>query len=271
MANKNSGSALRPFVTTLVLFLTCSSAPDAFCQNQPDSKLGKFEKSVQPPPGKPADPAPPPEHHRDKDNHHDNDDSDGELGEQIIIISVGIVAGLGIMTMERLSPDSEAHTRRDKGDILIPFVRYDFAYQNISSTINANIERLEAGYGPFALFFENYAFQERAPSNTLTIEQQMFLYRMSMSKTAEVDFGIGKSVISGAQRTTLNSISLPVKIALNENVALEFRPTWADTVNDYELALLWGKPFWSVKAGYRTLNSPGVSLHGPFAGFALYY
>lgn len=262
-------------VTALVFLFLSGSSLDAFCQssNPPDdnSMLQKFEKSVQPPADKPANPQPAPAPDHDKNNH--KDDLGDELAQDMMDVVVDVVAELGRATTQRLSPKTDISLRRDDGDILIPFVRYDFAYQNISSNIDAHINRLEAGYGSVGLMLENYVLRERIPSNTLTINRQMLLYRMSMNRSVEVDFGLGQSVISGLQRTTLNSLSLPVKVILgeNENIALELRPTWANTMDDYEIALLWVKSFGSLKIGYRSLNSSGATLNGPYAGFAFHY
>jgi hypothetical protein len=249
-------------------------APAAYCgapnhSDESGGTLGKFEKDVQPP----ADPAPRPadgDRRRDRE-HHDGDSLGDELVSSFGDLVVSIFADLGNQTLLRLAPDAQPPVRRDDGDILIPFVRYDFAYQHITSSINADSNRLEAGYGPYAFSLEQYTFRESAPSFTLTVDSATFLYRISLSKAAEVDFGLGHTTITGAQRTTLNTVTLPVKIALTDNTALELRPAWSGTLADYELALHWGMPYWSAKIGVRTLNSPGTSLRGPFAGFSLHF
>ncbi len=89
---------------------------------------------------------------------------------------------------------------------------------------------------------------------------------MSLSRTAEVDFGLGRSIVYGTQRTELNAISLPVRLVVSENVALELHPIWADTMDDYEIALNWGRQYRSLKIGYRSLVAADASLSGPFAG-----
>lgn len=283
---KNGGAVSRAARIALFIFFAFGSAPDAFCQVPPDSMLGKFEKSVQPPPDKPAKPQPAPEHSRDKNNNNgDNHSFLGDLvsdmvsdmlkpgpNQQTDSDTVSVAPGED-STMKRLDPRTDISLRRDDGDILIPFVRYDFAYQNITSTINASSNRLEAGYGSYGLLLEHYVFQESNPSASLTIDRQIFLFRLSADRTTELDLGLGESVVIGAQNTSLSTVSLPVKLVLgeNENMVLELRPTWADRMDDYEAAMLIGERFWSMKIGYRTLNSPSVSLHGPFAGFSLYY
>ncbi len=275
MARKSRSSVARRSAIRLLIVLLVSNATSAYCQESTspdansDSVLGKFERGVQPAPSKPAEPAP--ERHPSPNHNHESDDFAGGFADELAQIAMDVIAESGRLTMQRLDSSTDIALRRNDGDIMIPFVRYDFAHQNVSGSIFANTHRLELGYGPFALFLEDSVFHERAPSNTLTITRQLFLYRMSLSRTAEVDFGLGRSIVYGTQRTELNSVSLPVKLVVSENVALELRPTWADTMDDYEIALNWGRPYGSLKVGYRSLVAAGTSLNGPFAGFSLYY
>jgi hypothetical protein len=49
---------------------------------------------------------------------------------------------------------------------------------------------------------------------------------------------------------------------------LEYRPAWADGVNDYDVALLYTKGAVSFKGGYRWVISPHDSLNGPYLGMS---
>ncbi len=186
-------------------------------------------------------------------------------------LMVEIIGDVSSATLQRLNASADPAIRRNEGDTLLPFVRYDFFRQSVATNVSANDQRLEAGYGPVAFLLEHYMFREQIPNATLTIERQMFLYRASFDRTVEVDFGVGQTNIYGLQRTTLSSVSIPIRIAFNDNVTLEFRPTKADTMDDYEAALHFGGQYGSFKVGYRTLVGSGASLSGPFAGFAAYY
>ncbi len=253
------------------------AASGAYCAQaqagNDNSALGQFEKSVQPPPSKPADAS-----SREDREHQGDDDFGTSLLRALLSPDDGSNQGSsrdasppGISSAQRLAADTDPAVRRNDGDILIPYVRYDFFRQSVATNVSANDHRLEAGYGSYAVMLEHYVFREQIPNATLSIDRQMLLLRMSSDRNLEIDIGLGQTVISGAQRTTLGSISLPIKVALNDNVALEFRPTKADTMDDYEAALHWGGQYGSLKIGYRTLVGRGASLSGPFAGFAVYY
>ena len=194
-----------------------------------------------------------------------------ELAQDFMDMTMNLMIAGGYYSMQRVASEANDPMRRIAGEPLIPFMRYDFAYQHVSSRIGANIHRFESGYGPVALLLEKYTFNEHEPSNTLQVERQMFMYRMSVGNDAEIDLGIGKSVITGMQRTTINVISLPVKFMIGEMTSVELRPTWGGAVDDFEVALHWGVKLGSLKAGYRILSSPDASLKGPFAGMAFYY
>lgn len=88
---------------------------------------------------------------------------------------------------------------------------------------------------------------------------------------AEIDIGLGESVISGMQRTAVGVVSLRGRFMFGENVSVDIMPIWGSGMSDYELAMQWGRQFGSMRIGYRTLRSPVVSLSGPFAGLALYF
>lgn len=265
-SSRNSRLQATLSATRLLLIAMLGAANLAHSQegsSNDNSKLRKFERSVQSSQQTAATTAS--THYESRDQLHA--DTSFSLGDEF----VDLLGELGQQTWRRLDPLDVSVQRRNAGDFPIPFIRYDFAYQNVASNIHASSHRLEAGYGPFAIFMEEYTFNEAAPDNTLTISRQLLLYRMSADPMFEVDVGLGQSVVSGVQSTSLSTLSLPVRVVLGENAALEFRPAWAGGMSDYELALHIGRRYGSLKVGYRALNSPDSTLSGPFAGFSVYY
>lgn len=248
-----------------------SSQSSPKTQGTDSSVLGNFEKDIQPEStGNKQN-----EHRKESPRKKEHDDGPGgELVEGIAQglaeVTMGILAGGGSASMQRIAPGEDASLYRNDGEPLIPFVRYDFAYQRASANISAHINRFEGGYGPLALYLEGYTFNERSPDSTLEIQRQMILYRMS-GQRAEIDIGLGKSIIVGRLRTEINALSMRGRFMLDDNLSIDVQPIWGDRMNDYELTLLYGRQFGSLKIGYRSLASPGTSLRGPFAGFALYF
>ncbi|MDD5057589.1 MAG: hypothetical protein PHQ60_06930 [Sideroxydans sp.] len=240
-------------------------------QGADTSELHKFEKSVQPSPPENQQNR----HHADRSHDSEHDDGFGSelLGsftQAMMELTMNMFAAGGASSLQRLDQGAGESPYRNKGEPVIPFARYDFAYQQVSSDITAHVNRFEGGYGPAALLLEDYTFNESAPSATLDIKRQMVLYRMSVGQH-EVDLGLGQSTIVGMQRTSISAVSVRVRFMLGENISIDVNPVWGDGMDDYELALHYGMQYGALKIGYRSLNTPGASLSGPFAGLALYY
>lgn len=266
--------ALGGIIAAVALWL--GGAPGAFGQDDANSPLRKFEKAAQPPaqPSQPGrNPAPAPadgEHDREHEEHQGND-LGGEIASSLLDSVVNVAVDLGAITLKRLDSGADDSVRRDNGDVLLPFLRYDFSRQYVSGAIFALDNRVEVGYGPLGAMFEKYAFFDQSANASLTFYRQMLLYRASTSRTFELDLGAGQTVMYGTLRAPLGSFSAPVKLRVAEAVTIEFIPTWSGVINDYETALHWGGQFASLKVGYRYLSSPGANLKGPFAGLALYF
>ncbi len=292
---RSGRAAARRLSGQLIAILMLAASASAYCQQAPNdnSPLRRFERGVQTPTSQPPsqtasqpaqtsyqsysppyDPFAPPGSSNYYQNQGDGrplgDDLVGELMGDMVGAVVGIAGHMGALTLQRLGSGADPDTRREEGDILVPFVRYDFFRQRAIAGIYATDHRLEVGYGPVALLVEKYTFYQQ-PNDTLTINRKLFLYRMSPTRDAEIDLGFGETVVSGLQNTSLGTFSLPITVMLGNNVSLEFRPTWASNLDDYEGAVHVGGRYGSFKLGYRYLSTVGAVLNGPFAGFSLYY
>ena len=291
--SRGAGRQLWPAGGTLLLALGCAS-PAAWCAAD-DSPLRKFEKGAQPSATQPAPSLPAPSQPSGQDtrsgdagDHHDDD----WLGDLLNFLfspsdrSSGSSAGGGedgdapeidtfldrptILTMARLHPRADAGVRRDEGDALIPYVRYDFAYQHVSSSASGYDNRLELGYGVISVLVDDLHLTDRAYGVSLTVDRYLLQYRVSVDRHREFDFALGETDLLGANYTQLGTVSVAARFMVTNHVMLEFRPTWANTIQDYEGAAAYSQPGWSVKAGYRSVTSPGGTLQGPFIGFSLY-
>lgn len=174
------------------------------------------------------------------------------------------------LTMHRLDPQAEAAVRRDDGDILIPYVRYDFAYNHVSSSISGVDNRLELGWGVIGILADEYYLTDSAYGVSLTMDRYLLQYRLSINRRGELDLGVGETDLLGANYTQLGTVSVAARFIAAEHLMVEFRPTWANTIQDYEGAVAYTRSGWSLKAGYRSMTSPGGTLQGPFVGFALH-
>lgn len=158
---------------------------------------------------------------------------------------------------------------RRLGDPLIPFARFDLAYQYVESDVEALDVRAEAGFGPFGAHLDYTRYWEQAPADRLDLVRVLGLFRMSFGSTVEADLGCGVLTLNGDQPDSRFLLSLPVLIHPSPYWGVEFRPAWAARVSDYDLAALLTWRCASLKLGYRWVDSPNESLDGPYAGFSV--
>lgn len=158
---------------------------------------------------------------------------------------------------------------RRPGEALIPFVRLDTVWHRVNSRLDAVDWRAEAGYGPVGAHVNATHYRERHPSARLDLVRALALYRMSFGVHAQADFGLGIVSVRGDESTSRLLFSTPLLLHPGRHWGVEFRPAWADRLDDYDLAVLLTVGPVSAKAGWRWLRAPNESLHGPYAGVSL--
>jgi len=216
---------------------------------------------------------------------YDSDSSHGEcFGDNACIDLFGrVIIFCGALSWQRVKPDQlpdlslfnddiENIKHRKTGEFLIPFVRLDTSYQNVESDVDAFDYRVELGYGPFGIQTRQPRYREEDTSDELDIYQTHALYRMSIGNNVEIDLGLGQFAIEGNKKNSGPSFTMPIIFHYNEYMGIEFRPVWANinenNIKDYDLALLCGWRYISVRVGYRWLESENQSLNGPFIGLS---
>jgi len=164
---------------------------------------------------------------------------------------------------------------RKRGEPLIPTVRFDAAYQDVESDVEALDLRLQVGHGPLAFEVDRTRYEEDEPSDHLDLYRLYGLLRMSYGERVEVDLGLGGIILDGDDRDSGFSATTPVLIHPWDWLVFEFRPMWSkihgSRIDEYELGLLFNWEWAAFKAGYRWTHSPNESLDGPFLGLSIRY
>jgi hypothetical protein len=164
---------------------------------------------------------------------------------------------------------------REPGDPLIPFVRFDAAYQDVDSDVEAFDYRVQVGYGPVGVELHQTRYWEQQPPDSLDIYRVYGLYRLSIGNSLEVDVGLGAIVIDGAETNVGFSSTTPILFYPVDWLVAEFRPMWSDiqgsVTQEYGVALLLNWGYVALRGGYRWTHSPMESLDGPFVGFSVRY
>ena len=192
---------------------------------------------------------------------------------------MGLFSAGGMLSLERIEPkgrlDPEGDTIRPRktGEALIPFFRFDFAYQDVEYDVSAWDYRFEGGYGPISAQFRWTSYDEKDPVDNLEVSEYHLMYRMSFSSQMEVDIGIGGMTVRGENENHGFSIAIPVLYHPSDYFGFEFRPVWSSVnetdIQDFDFSVLIGWRYVSFKAGYRWVRSPNVSLDGPQIGAAI--
>lgn len=163
---------------------------------------------------------------------------------------------------------------RQEGELLIPFVRLDGAWQYIDSDISGIDLRGEAGYGAFAVSARHTYYQERESSD-LGLTQLYALWRMSLGNRVELDLGLGSYFLNGNDEVSGFAMTLPLTISPNDYFSIELRPAWFEleevTNGDFEVAVLMGSRYANFKFGYRWLTTERSTLDGPVVGFSAHW
>ncbi len=225
------------------------------------------------------------EHRSDDDSRRDSSWDDEEddpwdsfLGDLGAGLFAGLVLAPGEASWARVSDDADRLAdfdldARELGDPLLPFVRLDFAYQDVESDIEALDYRAQVGYGPFAFELNQTRYEEKNPSSRLDFYRLWGLYRLSYSERIEVDLGVGGVILDGNDRNSGFSMTTPVLVQACDWLLIEFRPIWStihgSDIDEYEAGVLLNWESLAVKAGYRWTHSPNMSLDGPFIGLSI--
>ncbi len=212
-----------------------------------------------------------PSESKNKNNHTHNGDDD-DFNPFAIFSFLGDIFNSSDDTN---ADPSASSIKNETGKTIIPYFRFDYHYQNVESDIDASDYRLLVGYGPFAFIGRKTFLQEDDPRDKLRIDQLYGLFRISFANYIELGMGIGQYKLVGNARNSDMAYTVPLTIRFTENFSIEFIPAWAKIntveIEDYDLGVLIGGRFVSLKTGYRWIESPSDHLRGPYIGLSVYF
>ncbi len=203
--------------------------------------------------------------------------SSGEAGKAFGALFGGIADG-GRHSWERinangLAAQQDERIARKPGEALVPFLRLDTMYQEVETDVTAWDYLMIVGYGALGFQVRYTVYSEKEPADKLRFAEYHALYRMSLGNHVEVDLGAGAIVLKGAQENSGFSVTAPVFYHPSDHYGFEFRPVWSsvneNSVQDFDVAALFGSRYASIRVGYRWVMSPHKSLDGPEIGVSL--
>jgi hypothetical protein len=121
----------------------------------------------------------------------------------VVLDTVGeLVSYGGRLSLARVQSDSDISriTPRQIGSPDLPFVRIDFGYQDLESSVEAFAGRTEAGYGPVGLQYHLAHLRQGSTHEHLDLSYFHGLYRVSPSDAFEFGIGLGQILLEGEAR-----------------------------------------------------------------------
>lgn len=205
-----------------------------------------------------------------------NDDDD--YWPLVVLDIVGdIISYGGRLSLDRVrsDPGFSGISPREIGSPDLPFFRVDLGYQDLESGVEAFDGRLEAGYGPAGLQYRLTHLQQGHTHEQLGLSYIHGLYRISASDAFEFGIGLGQISLDGEARNSGASLTVPINIYPLREVGLRLVPTWSDmngnSIRDYDGSVAYVKKYFSVRLGYREIQSHQEELRGPYAGVSFHY
>ncbi|MCJ8313079.1 MAG: hypothetical protein HRU38_13105 [Saccharospirillaceae bacterium] len=215
-------------------------------------------------------------------NSHSHHSGHHTVGEDLFYIFLEVFDEAlffgGISSMERVDGSDNLGLRpRVDGELLLPFFKFDVsALSGMSENGMGSDMSFEMGYGPWAMHYRNTSFlNDNTFSKVQSFNKFEFLYRMSFGSDFELDLGLGSYQVDDQMQFVM---SLPIKMAFTPHNIIEFRPSWSQDIQDYDLAFYSGTEFYSFKVGYRYISqsqpfsaTPIKAYSNIYAGFSAHY
>lgn len=208
----------------------------------------------------------------------DDDDEGGGWVEFFFDVFSELISYGARVSLAHVNGDETSFTdieRREPGAPELPFLRLDLNYQYVESDIDGFDGRIEIGYGPFAFEHRKTRFRESAADDELTLKYVRGLYRVSGSNEFEFDIAFGSIALQRNNHNSGLSTGLVFNIYPHPNFGLRLAPSWSwingNPINDLDGSVAYIHKYFSLRAGYRRLQSYDELLHGPYAGVSLFY
>ena len=194
-------------------------------------------------------------------------------------IAKAVVAG-GAMSHDRymqtepkIIDDSEAlqNLYRTTGDPLVPMLRASSQWLYSSNNINAQLNRIEAGYGFFGISYSQNKLNE--DGDELTLANTLIHYRMSFGNNFSWDFAYGRGKMNGNQNHDGSVFAMPMRFRLKPDWHLEYYPVWSSykggSLAEHQFSVNYHYKYLGATVGYKTWSAGTASVDGLFTGLYL--
>lgn len=160
---------------------------------------------------------------------------------------------------------------RTYGDPLLPTVKLSSQWLSGSDNINAQLHRIEAGYGLIGMSFSQNKLQEDGDS--LTLSNLLMHYRMSFGNDFSWDIAYGRGRMNGNQEHNGSVFSMPIRYRYLKDWHVEYHPTWSSykggSLSEHQFSFNYHYKHVGATLGYKTWSAGATAVDGLFTGLYL--
>lgn len=160
--------------------------------------------------------------------------------------------------------------KRQPGEILIPFYRFNINTQHVNDQIDAIDLKMEIGKGAIGFEFRTTKYTDDITDEELKYNQIQYFHRMSFGNKIGVNLGIGYGKMNGVDSFDGLILSAPILFHNSHHLGFEIRPSVFNTdgvsVSDLDLSALYTYRKLAFRIGHRSLESPNVDIDGYYIG-----
>jgi len=160
---------------------------------------------------------------------------------------------------------------RTTGDPLVPMLRASSQWLYSSNDINAQLNRIEAGYGFLGISYSQNILNENG--DELTLANTLIHYRMSFGNDFSWDFAYGRGKMNGKQKHDGSVFAMPIRLRFHPDWHFEYYPVWSSynggSLSEHQFSFNYHYKYIGANFGYKTWSAGTASVDGFFTGLYL--
>ena len=160
---------------------------------------------------------------------------------------------------------------RAKGDPILPMLRLSTHKLYSKNNIDAQLNRLEAGYGFFGVSHSQNILNE--DGDHLKLSNTLIHYRMSFGNNFSWDLAYGRGKMNGNQSHDGSVFAMPIRARFNPDWHFEYYPVWSSykggSLAEHQFSFNYHYKYVGATVGYKTWSAGTTSINGFFAGVYL--
>ncbi|MEH6450304.1 MAG: hypothetical protein V7765_16640 [Oleispira sp.] len=160
---------------------------------------------------------------------------------------------------------------RVNGDPLLPTLRASTHGLYSGNNINAQLNRIEAGYSFLGISYSQNILNE--DGDQLKLANTLIHYRMSLHNDFSWDFAYGRGKMNGNQKHDGSVFAMPIRLRFHPDWHFEYYPVWSSykggSLSEHQFSFNYHYKYIGANFGYKTWSAGTASVDGFFTGLYL--